>query len=85
MQEPEQAVIEEVVQRSRLEGVQLVGVYGAAGAIVNVRGTTRRLAQGERLEGWELLAVDATQVTFRGVGNNNDQQLTLVLERNTHE
>lgn len=88
LQAPQQPVVREVVQESRLEGVQLLGVVvadGASVAILDVRGTRKRLALGEQLEGWQLLTVDAEQATFSSAGNNDGQQLTLALERNTHE
>jgi hypothetical protein len=88
LQEPDSTVIADAVTESGLDGVALVGVYaagGVSGAILSVNGARTRLALGERLEGWRLLQVDATEVVFAGTRNNVEQQVTLRLERNTHE
>src|SRR5690606_17460581 len=74
LQAPQQPAVAEVVRESRLEGVQLRGVVvadGASVAILDVRGTGKRLALGEQLEGWQLLTVDAEQATFSSAGNND--------------
>lgn len=87
LEPPQQVATVDTLQPGQLEGVVLLGVYSSgtvSGAVLSVRGARQRLKLGERLEGWELVAVAEGEAQFAQAGDDG-QPLRLVLERSTNE
>ncbi|MEP1471520.1 MAG: hypothetical protein ABJK25_11140 [Halieaceae bacterium] len=76
---PAPVVKESGAQKSELDKVKLLGVFGggeSAGVILLVEGKKQRILIGEEVKGWKLKSVDLNQVQFSSGGKLE----TLVLQ-----